>query len=212
MPEADDSAAASPPDPPTGDPFVFDAFLSCSDGDQGDDPVDDIADRMERSLETFPLSRSLRREYLNGNYLNVFRDDSDLPGAEFERALQKYLGESRTLVVLWSSAARKSTQVDSETRWFAKNRDHNQIFPVLVSGSPNYDPKAHPDDWAFPEALGGMPFVPDFRQPMAKFGVSHHPVLRWVRGIRDDAYAARVDKVGQALGVDRSEKLARGSP
>ena len=106
---AESSAAAlSGPTPtqdrPRIDALQYDVFLSYSRVDL------DITDKIERDLETFPLPRGIRKR-LGHRHLNVFRDISDITGNQVETALEEKLKQSRTLVVLCSPAARRSTSV-----------------------------------------------------------------------------------------------------
>ena len=143
------------------DGFSYDAFISYSRRNL------DAADKIERDLEKFPLTREIRKR-LGRRHLNVFRDVNDLTGNRLTPALEQNLEHSRTLVVLCSPAARSSTYVDMEINRFAELRDANKIVPVLIAGAPNNDRGADPAEWAFPDALsdalGDPPLAPDLRR------------------------------------------------
>ena len=143
------------------DGFVYDAFISYSRKNS------DVADKIERDLQKFPLTRELRKR-LGRRHLDVFRDVNDLTGNRLTPALEQNLERSRTLVVLCSPAARASTYVGLEIHRFAQLREANKIVPVLVAGVPNNERDSNPADWAFPDALadtlGDAPLAPDLRR------------------------------------------------
>ncbi len=145
----------------TPDGFLYDAFISYSR-----DNVD-AADKIERDLEAFPLTREVRKR-LGRRHLNVFRDVNDLTGNRLDPALERNLEQSRTLVVLCSPGARRSRYVSLEINRFAQLRDAGQIVPVLVAGGPNNDPGVDAAEWAFPDALsdvlGSHPLAADLRR------------------------------------------------
>ena len=139
----------------------YDAFISYSRRDL------DVADKIERDLESFPLPHDIRKR-LGRRHLNVFRDISDMTGNRLEPALEQHLEQSRTLVVLCSPAACRSAYVSMEINRFAQLRNAENIVPALVAGGPNNDPTVDGADWAFPDALedalGGDPLAADLRQ------------------------------------------------
>ena len=145
----------------TPDGFLYDTFISYSRDNL------DVADKIERELQTFPLPREIRRR-LGRRHLNVFRDVNDLTGNRLDPALEHNLEQSRTLVVLCSPAARGSRYVSMEINRFAQLRDAEKIVPVLIAGGPNNDPGVDPAEWAFPDALGDVlgshPLAADLRQ------------------------------------------------
>lgn len=145
---------------PAHDGFVYDAFISYSRKNS------DAADKIERDLQKFPLTRELRKR-LGRRHLNVFRDVNDLTGNRLTPALEQNLERSRTLVVLCSPAARASTYVGLEIHRFAQLREASNIVPVLVAGVPNNERDSNPEEWAFPDALadtlGDAPLAPDLR-------------------------------------------------
>src|SRR6478752_9785471 len=72
----------------TRDGFLYDAFISYSRRNL------DVADKIERDLETFPLPRDIRKR-LGRRHLNVFRDMNDLTGNRLSPALEQNLTLSR---------------------------------------------------------------------------------------------------------------------
>ena len=110
------------------DGFVYDAFISYSRKNS------DVADKMERDLEKFPLTRELRKR-LGRRHLNVFRDVNDLTGNRLTPALEQNLEQSRTLVVLCSPVARASTYVGLEINRF-RSRFRNRYFVSCANDLP----------------------------------------------------------------------------
>lgn len=119
--EESDSSQTAPSDvapaqdsPATG-ALHHDVFLSYSRADL------DVAAKMERDLEAFPLPRGVRKQ-LGSRHRNVFRDISDMTGNQLESGIEQKLEQSRALVVLCSPAARRSKYVPIELRRFAQLR------------------------------------------------------------------------------------------
>ena len=146
-------------------PPQYDAFISYSRGNF------EVADKLERDLETFPLPRDIRKQ-LGRRHLSIFRDISDLTGNRLETGLEQKLQQSRTLVVLCSPAARRSRYVGLEIDRFAKLRGAEHIVPTLVAGGPNNDSTVDPTDWAFPDALRRCSAVNPLRPTYARRGRS----------------------------------------
>jgi hypothetical protein len=96
----------------------------------------------------------------------VFRDRSDFTGSAYESALDGHLRNSKTLIVLCSPHARKSTFVGDEIRRFASHHGTERIFPILVSGLPDNEAD---EKKAFPPALlevmqgSGIPLGAEYR-------------------------------------------------
>ena len=122
---------------PTPEGFLYDAFISYSRRNL------DVADKIERDLERFPLPRDIRKR-LGRRHLNIFRDITDMTGNRLETGIEQKLQQSRTLVVLCSPAARGSHYVNLEINRFAQLRDAEKIVPVLVAGGPNNEPTVTP--------------------------------------------------------------------
>jgi WD40 repeat protein len=86
--------------------------------------------------------------------LDVFRDEGDFTGVDYDKAIERHLTESRKLLVLCSPNARTSTYVNDEIRRFAQLRGADHIIPILLSGIPNNEVKSGTEqDMAFPAAL-----------------------------------------------------------
>lgn len=162
--ETDQPAVSRPEsgqDAPQRGTLQYDAFISYSRGNA------EVADKLERDLEAFPLPKDIRKR-LGRRHLNVFRDVSDLTGNRLESSLEQKLEQSRTLVVLCSPAARGSRYVGLEIDRFVQLRGAEHIVPAMVAGGPNNDVTVDAADWAFPnaltEALGSEPLATDLRQ------------------------------------------------
>lgn len=149
------------PDAATGDDLRYDAFISYSRRNL------EVADKIERDLEKFPLPRDIRKK-LGRRHLNVFRDVSDMTGNRLQSGLEEKLAQSRTLVVLCSPAARSSKFVAIELTRFAQLRGSARIVPAMVGGEPNDDPGVDAAEMAFPDALGELlgndPLAVDMRR------------------------------------------------
>ena len=164
MTPAHDEPGRTEAQPPRTETFPeglrYDAFISYSRHNL------DVADKIERDLERFPLPRDIRKR-LGRRHLNVFRDISDMTGNQLESAIEQKLEDSRTLIVLCSPAARSSKFVGIELKRFAQLRGSAQIVPAMVGGEPNDGPGVDPTDMAFPEALedvlGSDPLAVDMR-------------------------------------------------
>src|SRR6478609_466382 len=151
MTPAHDEPGRTEAQPPRTETFPeglrYDAFISYSRHNL------DVADKIERDLETFPLPREIRKR-LGRRHLNVFRDISDMTGNRLETGIEQKLQQSRTLVALCSPAARRSRYVGVEINKFTQLRGAEHIVATLVAGGPNNDPTVEDTDWAFPDALG----------------------------------------------------------
>lgn len=197
-----DAEPASPQHRSGQQTWPYDAFISYSHADARNLAA---ATKIETDLEHLPLPKTIRRQ-LGRRHLNVFRDVSDLTGSRLAPSLERHLAESRTLLVLCSPAARASEYVDLEIRRFAALRDRSEIFPILIDGTLNHDPKSDPSQWALPDALadmlGGTPFVPDMRQAWTierrreklAQGSPWIQVASNVLGVRTDDLTARITR------------------
>lgn len=137
----------------------FDVFVSYSRRDK------DFCALLERSLRAYRPPGELN---LGQRRLSVFRDTSDLLGADYYASIERYLRGARKLIVVCSPDARSSPFVNDEIRRFVAARDPDHIIPIIVAGLPNNDAK--PDeqaDMAFPDALCSalkMPLAIDYRR------------------------------------------------
>ena len=122
--------------------YVYDAFISYSHHDMK------WGRWLQRRLETFhvpPDSVSGQRKRLR-----IFRDQTDLAGAELQSSLRKEMDVSRFLIVICSPASAKSKWVNEEIMYFCDIGRRNRIIPFIVSGEPNSE---RPDMECFPAAF-----------------------------------------------------------
>ncbi len=125
----------------------YEAFISYSRKDI------EFASRLEKALENFKPPSSLA---LPPHYLRIFRDVSDMTGADYDESIQDKIQKSAKLIVICSPAARQSPRkyVDDEIQRFAQAKGAENIIPLIVAGIPNEE--AEPEqaaEMAFPEAL-----------------------------------------------------------
>jgi hypothetical protein len=69
--------------------------------------------------------------------------------------------------VISSPNARSSPYVDAEIEAFLRSNEANRVIPVLLSGKPNNDSPAKPEEYAFPQALCdalAMPLAVEFTE------------------------------------------------
>ncbi len=71
----------------------------------------------------------------------MFRDTSDLLGADYYEFIERYLRGARKLIVVCSPDARSSPYVNDEIRRFVGIKDANHIIPIIVAGLPNNEAK-----------------------------------------------------------------------
>ncbi len=137
---------------------AHDVFISYSRKDR------DFARALEQALESYRPPRDLP---VPQRSLDVFRDEDDFTGVDYDESIGRHLKDSAHLVVLCSPHARKSPYVDEEIRRFAATNGAAHIIPVLVAGIPNNEAQAGQDgEQAFPDALSavmGMPLGADYR-------------------------------------------------
>jgi len=137
----------------------YDAFICYS--------RDDIkfASAVEKVLEKYRPPKDLDVPY---RYLNVFRDETDLTGPEYYKAIDNHLQNAAKLIVLCSPNARQSDYVNDEIQRFAKIKGPDDIIPVIIDGIPNNEVKTGQEsNMAFPEALSDLMEVPlavDYRK------------------------------------------------
>ncbi|MBQ3276135.1 MAG: toll/interleukin-1 receptor domain-containing protein [Oscillospiraceae bacterium] len=132
------------------DEYVYDAFISYSHRDMA------WARWLQRRLETFPIPREFQGEDRSRRRLRVFRDQTDLAGAELRSSLEKELRASRYLIVLCTPRSAASLWVNREVLLFRSLRGSDHIIPFIAEGEPGSDDSALE---CFPEALrtGGDP-------------------------------------------------------
>jgi len=136
----------------------FDVFVSYSRKDKG------FCALLEGSLRAYKPPGGLN---LGQRRLSVFRDTSDLLGADYYASIERYLHGARKLVVICSPDARSSPYVNDEILRFVGARDASHIIPIIVAGLPNNDAKPNQQaEMAFPDALCSalkMPLAIDYR-------------------------------------------------
>jgi hypothetical protein len=141
-----------------GPTFAHDVFISYSRRDIA------FARALTKALEAYSPPRDLN---LGQRRVNVFRDEGDFTGVDYDNAIERHLGDSRKLVVICSPHALASRYVNDEIRRFVAQHGAESIIPVLVAGLPNNEAGPGGEDKrAFPEALCAvmtMPLAADYR-------------------------------------------------
>src|SRR5262245_23907759 len=156
--------SAAPGDASTSAPdaarptFAHDVFISYSRRDIA------FARALTKALAAYSPPGDLN---LGQRRIDVFRDEGDFTGVDYDTAIARHLGDSRTLVVLCSPNARSSRYVDDEIRRFAAHHGAEHIIPVLLAGIPNNEANGEREaERAFPDALCeamSMPLAADYR-------------------------------------------------
>jgi WD40 repeat protein len=117
------------------------------------------------------LERSLRvykppgEPTLTQQRLSVFRDTSDLVGADYFVSIDGCLRGAKKLIVICSPDARSSDYVNDEIRRFVDARGADNIIPIIIAGLPNNEANDQAA-MAFPDALCSalkMPLAIDYR-------------------------------------------------
>lgn len=124
--------------------FVYDAFISYSHKDLK------WGAWLQRRLESFRPPRAAAEKGPGGGKLRIFRDQTDLAGAELQASLHRELEAARYLIVICSPAAAASRWVNEEIRYFASLGRGDRIIPFIVAGEPLSD---DPEMECFPAAL-----------------------------------------------------------
>ena len=137
----------------------YDTFISYSRDDK------EFAEKFEEALENYHPPRDLN---LPDRNLKVFRDESDMTGTDYFRAIERHLENASKLIVICSPNARGSEYVNDEIQRFAELRGTKNIIPLIISGIHNNEAsqeneaeKAYPD--ALCEAME-MPLATDYRE------------------------------------------------
>ncbi len=93
---------------------------------------------LQRSLETYRLPASTRKEYpeIPKKIFPVFRDKTDLSGVVLENALKKELAASKYLIVICSPESAASEWVNEEIRIFIEEHGAEKVIPFIVDGKP----------------------------------------------------------------------------
>ena len=124
--------------------IYYDAFISYSHADMK------WGRWLQKKLETFRVPREAARERPGSGKLRIFRDQTDLAGAELSASLTQELERSRYLIVICSPASAASRWVDQEIRTFCGLGRKDKIIPFIVAGEPSSDV---PGQECFPPAL-----------------------------------------------------------
>ena len=124
--------------------WVYDAFISYSHKDM------EWATWIQRKLEAYRLPKDLRPAGKAWKPLRIFRDQTDLAGAELESSLRRELTASRCLIVICSPNSASSRWVQAEIETFLSLGRRSQVIPLIVSGEPFSD---RPELECFPPAL-----------------------------------------------------------
>ena len=115
--------------------YAFDAFISYSHRDM------QWGKWLQRRLESFPIPKDAGGNTV-GRHLRIFRDQTDLAGAELQTTLQKELTSSRYLLVICSPDSASSRWVNEEVQYFISLGRRSHILPFIVSGEPHSDDPA----------------------------------------------------------------------
>ena len=143
--------------------YKFDVFLSYSRKDEA------FGKRLEEALENYTLPKDVSSRSVSTKRLNVFRDKKDLVpnDSDYYKTIEGYLNRSRYLIVICSPNARRSQYVNEEIKTYLKSHEASRVIPILLSGRPNNDSQANPEEHAFPPALCealAMPLAIEFTE------------------------------------------------
>ena len=116
--------------------YVYDAFISYSHSDM------QWAKKLQHRLETFSIPKDMTEATDGRRRLRVFRDQTDLAGAELEIALRKELDASNYLIVLCTPASAASTWVNQEIEYFQASGRGDHVIPFIADGEPESDDPA----------------------------------------------------------------------
>jgi WD40 repeat protein/type II secretory pathway pseudopilin PulG len=123
----------------------FDVFISYSRHDA------EFARALTKQLANYVPPKGLG---LPTRRLRVFRDESDIRGADYFQSIADFLQRSRKLILICSPSSRASPFVNDEVRRFIEAKGSANIIPLLLSGIPNNEAKLGQESLlAFPEAL-----------------------------------------------------------
>jgi len=136
------------------------AFISYSHGDER------WARWLQRALEHYKLPKTLRTAHpeMPASLFPIFRDRDELASStDLSESIQRSMADSEALILICSPESAKSHWVNEEVRRFRETRGDEQIFCLLVSGSP----KVGAPDCAFPAALLRSDEGKTAREPLA---------------------------------------------
>lgn len=141
------------------EPETYDAFISYSRTDVS------FARALETVLEHYRPPRELD---LPDRTLKVFRDEGDLTGTEYFRAIEGKLAASSSCILLCSPRSATSRFVNDEVQRFIDLKGAEHVIPVLIEGLPNNEAEGDRAALAaFPPALVAameMPLATDYRE------------------------------------------------
>ncbi|MBR2663604.1 MAG: toll/interleukin-1 receptor domain-containing protein [Clostridia bacterium] len=126
------------------DEFNYDAFISYSHADMK------WGRWLQKKLETFKVPRETAKDRPGSGNLRIFRDQTDLAGADLAASLNQEIERSRFLIVICSPASAASRWVDHEIRTFCELGRKDRVIPFIVAGEPDSD---QPEQECFPAAL-----------------------------------------------------------
>lgn len=111
----------------------YDAFISYRHM-----PLDmEIAKKLHKGLETFPVPASVRESTGKKKIERVFRDQEELPiGSNLTEEISAALEESEYLIVVCSHYTPESIWVQREIETFISMHDRSHVLAILVEGEP----------------------------------------------------------------------------
>lgn len=179
--------------------YKYAAFISYS---RKDTP---FARALEKALDNY---KPPKIEGLPQQRLNVFRDENDLIGADYFKAIDGYISNSARLILVCSPRSGHSQYVNDEVKRFAEKNGAENIIPVIIDGIPNNEVeegRGREEDKAFPPALCealAMPLAIDY----LKFDPAKEKVNK---GLRENSWysiLARIFEVSREEIEQRDKK------
>jgi WD40 repeat protein len=179
---------------PRAGEYQFDVFLSYSRRDG------EFVRRLEEALKNYRPPKGVKSCSGSTNRLSVFRDKKDMvpTDSDYFKTIEGYLKRSAYLVLICSPNACRSDYVNHEVTTFLQSHEAKRIIPVLISGKPNNENGAEPDECAFPQALCdavAMPLAVEFTEFQRVRGKLN-------RGHYHDSWYMLLAKI---FGVERAE-------
>lgn len=144
----------------------YDAFISYSRQDTA------LVQKLHHALTRYRPPREVDGQR---RFLRIFRDEGDLTGSDYYKAIDAHLKRSDSLIVVCSPAARASAFVDDEIRRFIRLRGADRIIPVIAAGVPNNEATSEAEK-ALPEALFESMTLPLANSTWVGFDPSRHKV------------------------------------
>ena len=111
----------------------YDAFISYRHM-----PLDmEIAKKLHKGLETFPVPASVRESTGKKKIERVFRDQEELPiGSNLTEEISAALADSEYLIVVCSHFTPDSVWVQREIETFISMHDRSHVLAILIEGEP----------------------------------------------------------------------------